>query len=244
VLDVVGAGSGEVRATLRLRELRLTVPEPVRLSVRVAAGETVAVAAAPATGTALARVVVGLARPASGRVHVGTRDVTDEPPLTRQVGYVPAGGALLPHLTINDNVRYGLRRRETVQAETERWVDRVLDALELRPTRNLHPHQLSAAQRMRAALARATVCLPEVLVLDLPDGGEVLVELARQTAPDGGPGPAVLALSADPAVWAVADRVVRAGGTDAPPAGGADAGAAPTDPASVRAPAAGPAAVP
>jgi ABC-type sulfate/molybdate transport systems ATPase subunit len=203
-----------VGATLRLQEVRLEVPEPVRLSVRVGAGETVAVAVAPAVGTALARVVVGLARPASGRVHVGGRDVTDLPPAARQIGYVPAGGALLPHLTIRENMAYGLRRRETVHEVTRDWVDAVVATLELDPTLHLRPHLLSPGQRIRAALARALVCLPEVLVLDLPDGGlggDVVVELARRTVSDDGPEPAVLVFSADAVVCAAADRVAPTG---------------------------------
>ncbi|GFJ93077.1 hypothetical protein Prum_067190 [Phytohabitans rumicis] len=68
----------------------------LRLSVRVRPGEITAVQATPAAGTALARTVAGLAAPLSGRVYVADRDVTDQPPAARQIGYIPAGGGLLP----------------------------------------------------------------------------------------------------------------------------------------------------
>jgi 2-aminoethylphosphonate transport system ATP-binding protein len=147
----------------------------------VAAADLVVVVVAGAeAGRALSRVVAGLARPLSGRIEVGARDVTGLPPAHWKIGYVPAGGGLLPHLTIRRNIWYGLRRRETVHEVTQDGVSTVIERLELAATLELRPHQLSEAQRLRAAPARAAVCLPEVLVLDLPSragGAERLGDL-------------------------------------------------------------------
>jgi ABC-type sugar transport system ATPase subunit len=194
-----------VIAALRLH--RLTVATPLGLvdvSVQVASAAIGAIVLPPEAGRVLARVVAGLATPTSGRVWVGDRDVTDLPPVRRQIGYVPAGGALLPHLTVRRNIGYGLRRREMVHDLSRDWVDAVIERLELGAMLDLRPHHLSEAQRLRAALARAAVCLPEVLVLDLPvaTGAERLTDLVPLVSPPGAPGVAVLVCSAHPAVLA------------------------------------------
>lgn len=183
----------------------------VKVSGRVCAGELGAAPATPEVATAIARTVAGLAAPVSGRVVVGDRDVTGEPPAARQIGYVPAGGGLLPHLTVRANVEYGLRRRETVHELSRNWAATLTSRLELVPTLNLRPHQLSDGQRLRAAVARAAVCLPEVLVVDLPEGIETAVGLrdllARACLPTA-PAMAVLVCTADADLPAAADRTV------------------------------------
>ncbi|MCW6005661.1 ATP-binding cassette domain-containing protein [Micromonospora sp. CPCC 205371] len=165
----------------------------------------------PEVATAVARTVAGLAAPVSGRVVVGDRDVTSQPPAERQIGYVPAGGGLLPHLTVRANVEYGLRHRETVRELSRNWAATLTSRLELVPTLNLRPHQLSDGQRLRAAVARAAVCLPEVLVVDLPPGVETAVGLrdlfARACLPTA-PAMAVLVCTADEDVAAAADRTM------------------------------------
>ena len=86
----------------------VAVPGEARAAVSFLAREgdpTVVIAGADAA-TALARVVTGLAPPVSGHVLVGDRDVTALPPGARQIGYVPRGGALLPHLTVRQNIEY------------------------------------------------------------------------------------------------------------------------------------------
>jgi ABC-type sulfate/molybdate transport systems ATPase subunit len=189
---------------LRLDDLSVAAPGgPVRVSVEVEPGQLGAVVLPPKPARAVARVVAGLVGPRSGRVFVGPRDVTALPPVRRQVGYVPVGGGLLPHLTVRRNIEYGLRRRERVHDVAEDWVRELTDGLELRATLDLRPHQLSDAQRLRAALARAAACLPEAMVLDLPaaaGGAEHLSDLIPKMSPAGAPGVAVLVCSADLAV--------------------------------------------
>ncbi|MEH1100832.1 ATP-binding cassette domain-containing protein [Micromonospora sp. CPCC 205561] len=187
-------------ATLRLREL-VAVSGTAPVTLEVPAGACAALVAAPPVGTAVARVVSGLAAPLTGLVLVGERDVTALPPPRRRVAYVPAGGALLPHLTVRRNIAYGQRRRERVRQVADDWTAAVVDRLELAPTLALRPHLLSEAQRFRVALARAVVCLPEVLVVDLPSGpadGGRLTDLVGRLSPPDTPGVAVLVCTADP----------------------------------------------
>src|SRR5438046_6560239 len=113
---------------------------PFRVSLEVAAADVVAVVADADAGRALSRVVAGLARPLSGRIEVDAREVTGLPAGRRQIGYVPAGGGLLPHLTVRRNIGYGLRHRETVYEVTRDWVSVVIERLELAATLDLRPH--------------------------------------------------------------------------------------------------------
>jgi ABC-type sulfate/molybdate transport systems ATPase subunit len=206
----------EVRSALRIDDLVVAAPGDgprLRLSARLTPGEIVAVATTPPAGTALARTVAGLAEPVSGRVFVGDRDVTGQPPAARQIGYVPAGSGLLPHLTVRDNIEYGLRRRETVRGLSRDWTGKVTRHLELAPVLDLRPHQLSDAQRLRVAVARAAVCLPEALVVDLPPGAESaagLRDLLGRASLPSAPAMAVLVCTADDDVQAGADRTVTA----------------------------------
>lgn len=149
----------------------MAVPGAAQAAVSFAAGEaepTVVVAGA-AAATALARVVAGLAPPVSGRVLVGDRDVTVLPPGARQIGYVPRGGALLPHLTVRQNIEYLVWRQESVHEIVRGWAATLIYQLELGPVLEQRPHEITAQQRMRGALARAVVSMPEALVLERPD---------------------------------------------------------------------------
>jgi ABC-type Fe3+/spermidine/putrescine transport system ATPase subunit len=213
-----------VRTTLQLRDLVVAgVPgrARVRVSLTLAAAELVAVVVGGTgdgydrgtdgrqTATALARTVVGLAKPLSGRIMVGDRDVTDLPPALRQTGYVPAGGALLPHLTMQQNIEYLLRRRETVRGLTRNWKSMLIGQLELGPLLDLRPHELSAEQRVRASVARAMLSLPEVLVLDVrtaPATWSLRELLERVQIPETA-GPSAVVFTADAAM---SDQVARA----------------------------------
>lgn len=199
--------------TLRLDEVVFAVRASGvrwRVSASVRTGELVAVRAHPAAGTALARTVAGLAAPLAGAVWLDDRDITGNAPVSRHIGYVPAGGGLLPHLTVRENVEYGLRRRETVRDLTQSWMQTVISQLELAPTLHLRPHLLSEAQRLRVAVARTVACLPEVLVLDLPAGAAVdLRDLLARTASPVAPELPALICTADPDLLAGADRLVH-----------------------------------
>jgi ABC-type sulfate/molybdate transport systems ATPase subunit len=132
-------------------------------------GDPAVVTAAPEVATALARAVAGLVPVVSGQVLVGDRDVTALPPGSRQIGYVPRGGALLPHLTVRQNIDYLVWRHETVHGIVRGWAATLIYQLELGPVLEQRPHEITAQQRMRGALARAVVSMPEALVLERPD---------------------------------------------------------------------------
>jgi len=147
------------------------VPGGGRAEVSLSAPEaavTVVTADADAA-TALARTVAGLAPPISGQVWVGPRDVTALPPGARQIGYVPRGGALLPHLTVWQNIEYLLWRQETVHEIVRDWTSKLIYQLELGPVQDQRPHEITGQQRMRGALARAAASQPEVLIFERPD---------------------------------------------------------------------------
>ena len=141
----------------------------VTISLTGREADLTVVSAGAGAATALARTVAGLAPPVSGSVLVGARDVTALPPGRRQIGYVPRGGALLPHLTVRQNIEYLVWRQESVREITRGWAATLIYQLELGPVLEQRPHEITTRQRMRAALARAAVSLPEVLVFERPD---------------------------------------------------------------------------
>lgn len=217
VLPVLG-----VIPILHLRKLVVGTPAGLlAVSGEIEPGQFVVVDAVPEVATAVARTIVGLVPAGSGRIHIGGRDVTDLPPRDRHIGYVPAGGALLPHLTVEENIEYGLRHREMVERIRQDWLAMVVERLELVPTLRLRPHLLSDAQRLRASLARAVGCLPAALVLDLPTvtgGGDRMRDLVQRATPPMSPGPAVLVCSAHPQILAEATGTITPKDATAPDA--------------------------
>lgn len=118
--------------------------------------------------TTTLRMVAGLERPTSGTIHLGDLDITYDKPYRRPVNTVFQSYALFPHLTIADNVAFGLRRRG--KKEVKSAVDQMLELVELQPQAKKKPAQLSGGQQQRVALARALINRPEVLLLDEPLG--------------------------------------------------------------------------
>ena len=118
--------------------------------------------------TTLLRIVAGFVAPDSGRVRIGGRDVTDVPVHARNIGMVFQSYALFPHMTVRDNVAYGLRRRGVRGADLSRRVADVLAMVRLDALAERLPKQLSGGQQQRVALARAIVIAPSVLLLDEP----------------------------------------------------------------------------
>jgi ABC-type sugar transport system ATPase subunit len=142
-------------------------------SLRIRPGEMVAVAGPSGFGgTTLTRVVTGLVRPSEGSVLVNGTDVSDQPAAQRRVGLIPAGGGLLPQLTLEQNVTYGARIAGQAEAVVRRRLDELADNLGLLPSLRLLPHETSPGQRFRAAFARAAMRSPGVLVVDATVGAE------------------------------------------------------------------------
>jgi putative spermidine/putrescine transport system ATP-binding protein len=120
--------------------------------------------------TTLLRMIAGFERPDAGRIELGGRDVTSLPPHMRDTNTVFQDYALFPHMSVGQNIGYGLRIKHTPGAERERRVDRALRMVRLEGLGKRRPNQLSGGQRQRVALARAVINEPEVLLLDEPLG--------------------------------------------------------------------------
>ena len=118
--------------------------------------------------TTLLRIIAGLDMPDTGQVNLGGQDVTSLPATKRQVNTVFQSYALFPHLTIYENIAFGLRSRKFPDDEVKKRVDRRLEMLGLQEMKDRRPDQLSGGQKQRVALARALVNEPEILLLDEP----------------------------------------------------------------------------
>src|SRR5712671_4967570 len=136
--------------------------------------------------TTLLRLIAGFERPDAGRIELGGRDVTSVPPHQRETNTVFQDYALFPHMTVGDNIGYGLRVKGVPAAERKQRVDRALRMVRLVGLDKRRPNQLSGGQRQRVALARAVINEPEVLLLDEPLGAldlklrqEMQLELKR-----------------------------------------------------------------
>jgi ABC-type Fe3+/spermidine/putrescine transport system ATPase subunit len=118
--------------------------------------------------TTLLRIVAGFLVPEEGQVFFGDREVTTVPPHKRNAAMVFQHYALFPHMTVWDNVAYGLRLRKLPRDETERRVREALKLVRLEGFERRYPSQLSGGQQQRVALARAIAVHPDVLLLDEP----------------------------------------------------------------------------
>jgi sulfate/thiosulfate transport system ATP-binding protein len=118
----------------------------------------------------LLRAIAGLDRPDTGTITINGRDVTDVPPQRRGIGFVFQHYAAFKHLTVRDNVAFGLKIRKRPKAEIKEKVDNLLEVVGLAGFQSRYPNQLSGGQRQRMALARALAVDPQVLLLDEPFG--------------------------------------------------------------------------
>jgi sulfate/thiosulfate transport system ATP-binding protein len=118
----------------------------------------------------LLRAIAGLDLPDTGSITINGRDVTHVPPQRRGIGFVFQHYAAFKHLTVRDNVAFGLKIRKRPKAEVKQKVDNLLEVVGLAGFQTRYPNQLSGGQRQRMALARALAVDPEVLLLDEPFG--------------------------------------------------------------------------
>ena len=139
------------------------------VSLSVAQGEFLTLLGPSGCGkTTTLRMIAGFEIPDAGRVWIGDRDVTALMANRRDIGFVFQNYALFPHLTVFDNVAYGLRIRGVDGTETARRVGEVLAMVGLARYEAQQPHQLSGGEQQRVALARAIVIRPRVLLFDEP----------------------------------------------------------------------------
>src|SRR3954471_22609070 len=120
--------------------------------------------------TTTLRLIAGFERPDAGTVELAGKDVTGLPPYARDVNTVFQDYALFPHMTVVENVEYGLRIRKVPREERRRRAAEALETVRLPLLGSRKPSQLSGGQRQRVALARALVNRPRVLLLDEPLG--------------------------------------------------------------------------
>ncbi len=139
------------------------------LSLTIPAGSFFALLGPSGCGkTTTLRMVAGLEEPTTGRVFVGDKDMTTEPPYRRPVNTVFQNYALFPNMDIFENVAFGLRRRKV--KDVDQQVKDMLDLVELSALGRRKPTQLSGGQQQRVAVARALINKPDVLLLDEPLG--------------------------------------------------------------------------
>ena len=118
--------------------------------------------------TTLLRSLAGFVRPDAGQILIGNQDMAPLEPYDRPVNMMFQSYALFPHMSVQDNIAFGLRR-EGLRGQEIRWrVGEALELIQMRDFAQRRPHQLSGGQRQRVALARAVVKRPQVLLLDEP----------------------------------------------------------------------------
>ena len=132
-------------------------------------GEMFALVGASGCGkTTLLRMLAGFVTPTAGRITIDGVDMTDVPPYERPVNMMFQSYALFPHMSVADNVGYGIKRDGLDRATRTRRIEEALAMVQLGGLGKRKPHQLSGGQRQRVALARALIRRPKVLLLDEP----------------------------------------------------------------------------
>jgi putative spermidine/putrescine transport system ATP-binding protein len=154
--EALGKSYGEVEV---VRGVSLSIDE----------GEFVSLLGPSGCGkTTILRMVAGLVEPSRGRILIGSDDVTSLPPNKRGLGLVFQSYALFPHMTVFENVAFGLRRRKVSGAELDKRVQDALGMVRLSTFGDRYPRQLSGGQQQRVAIARALAPHPRVLLFDEP----------------------------------------------------------------------------
>ena len=118
--------------------------------------------------TTLLRILAGFETPDKGAILLNNQDITNLPTNKRPVNTVFQNYALFPHLTIKENIAFGLRIKKTSEDQINKEVEQMLDLIQMTPHGNKYPHQISGGQKQRVAIARALINKPKVLLLDEP----------------------------------------------------------------------------
>lgn len=139
------------------------------VSLTVVPGELLTLLGPSGCGkTTTLRMIAGFEQPTSGSIHIGDRDVTSLRASERNIGFVFQNYAIFPHLSVFENVAYGLRVQNKPEDEIRRDVQEVLELVGLGGYAQQQPHQLSGGEQQRVALARAIVFKPRILLFDEP----------------------------------------------------------------------------
>lgn len=118
--------------------------------------------------TTILRMVAGFNSIEGGTIHFGERKINSISPDKRNIGMVFQNYAIFPHMTVGENVAFGLKNRKIPKAEIQTRVDKILNTVQIQELRDRHPHNMSGGQQQRVALARAIVIHPDVLLMDEP----------------------------------------------------------------------------
>jgi len=162
---------------IRIENLRKTFGEVVatdEVNMVLAEGELSTLLGPSGCGkTTLLRLIAGFYAPDHGKIFFDDKDITDTPPHKRKTGMCFQNYALWPHMSVSDNVAYGLKLKRVnglryTKSAIKRRVDEALDLVRMSELGHRHIHQLSGGQQQRVALARALVIEPDVLLLDEP----------------------------------------------------------------------------
>jgi putative spermidine/putrescine transport system ATP-binding protein len=184
--SVVATGAPDVRL-VGVRKTYGDIAAVDGVDLDVASGEFFTLLGPSGSGkTTTLRLIAGFEQPDEGRIELAGRDVTRLPPYSRDVNTVFQDYALFPHMTVAENVGYGLRVTGVSRSERRKRVEEILNVVQLPGIGARKPVQLSGGQRQRVALARALVNHPQVLLLDEPLGAldlklrqEMQIELKR-----------------------------------------------------------------
>ena len=159
---------------ITVREVRKTFGDFVALdgvSLEIPDGSLTSLLGPSGSGkSTLLRIIAGLEAPDSGTVEIHGEDATRQPPQKRGIGFVFQHYAAFKHMTVRDNVAFGLKIRKEPKAKIDARVDELLGVVGLAGYHKRYPNQLSGGQRQRMALARALAVEPKVLLLDEPFG--------------------------------------------------------------------------
>jgi ABC-type Fe3+/spermidine/putrescine transport system ATPase subunit len=118
--------------------------------------------------SSLLKSMLGFHRPESGRIHLDGRDITDELPERRRMGYVPQDYALFPHLNVEQNLRFGLRAGNARGEQPDEFVDSLCEMLKIEHLRSRRVQNLSGGERQKVAIGRALGAQPKMILLDEP----------------------------------------------------------------------------
>ncbi|EGH24298.1 MULTISPECIES: polyamine ABC transporter ATP-binding protein [Pseudomonas syringae group] len=141
------------------------------VSLQINKGEIFALLGGSGSGkSTLLRMLAGFERPTEGRIYLDGVDITDMPPYERPINMMFQSYALFPHMTVADNIAFGLKQDKLAKPEIEARVAEMLKLVQMTQYAKRKPHQLSGGQRQRVALARSLAKKPKLLLLDEPMG--------------------------------------------------------------------------
>ena len=172
--SVTALRDGDRHAAVRVRGLRKSYGPVVAVDgvdLDIGQGQFFTLLGPSGSGkTTLLRLIAGFEKPDAGTIELGGREISKVPPYARDVNTVFQDYALFPHMSVRQNIEYGLRVKGVARSERRARAERALDMVRLTGLGDRKPAQLSGGQRQRVALARAIVNEPQVLLLDEPLG--------------------------------------------------------------------------